>query len=111
MTDTPGAKREAEILCRYLSGKAPSMVIADRYLMALSTKGIKPLHDISVTALQFSRRYHERLIIMAAILETDPARNSLFTNPPTPLSSWLSAAFHSIIGIMKAVIGKLLFLR
>lgn len=102
-------KEEANKLCRYLSGKDASTVLADRYEHALIAIGDSADIDIrrinSLSARESGNkdekdRLRQRLIVMCALLESDPEYFNLFRNHDNRFIATIHAIWSGIRGII-----------
>jgi hypothetical protein len=111
MSEAAAGAKEAGVMCFYLCGRPATPELASRYCDALAIKGIPLLERIKPLQLQLGRKYSDRLTVMAALLETDPAYNQMFRNSQSLLLSWLSTILHMVAGALKALAGRILFIR
>lgn len=105
------AGKEADRLCRYLSGQAASEKLLERYEAGLKAIGcampegsirlwgIRAKGPLDSEQKEDSRK---RLMLMAALLETDPDYNQLFRNSSSRLASTISFLSSGLIGLAKS---------
>ncbi|HAS43995.1 MAG TPA: hypothetical protein DCS93_26190 [Microscillaceae bacterium] len=120
-------QQEAEILARYLIRKKPTTKVVDLYVKAMQTVTLTYLpKDYTLLKLIIRKRFllpyidaglgisvpnsviRHKLLIMSAIVETQPQYASLFLNRKRSKLYWLVVGWVGLRSVGKAMVGWIL---